>query len=642
MSKKQKLKQSAPQVVSQPTDEVKEISFLERYQVALMALVLTAVCFVFYGNTYYNDYCLDDLMVINGNMFTKQGFDGIYDLFTKDFLYGFRGGESHDFASSRWRPLSMVSFAIEQGFFGGNPHISHLINILFYALTVLLIFYYLGKYIFKDYRLSFFIALLFAIHPIHTEVVANIKSRDEIFCFFFTLITLVSYALYFEGKKMGWLVVALFSYFLSLLSKENSITFLAAFPLLLYFFTELKPKQIATHTAWLLAVAVVFLVLRNAVAPFSHSTGSEEILNNPFLYADGGERWASIIYLLLWNLKLLILPYPLSYDYSFNQFPYRNFGDGMVWLSIGIFAVMGLFALWQLKRKSIWSFCILFFLITFSIGSNLVVEIGTPLAERILYIPSLALCIALVFLAKWALHFIKNKKASMVAIACCILPLLILCAKVTISRNKDWKNDQTLNIADNPKCPNSARLCNGTGGAYIVRSSDTSNSARERDSLLKKAIVILKHGLDIHPTYDDCALNVGVAYSRMNQVDSCEYYWNLVRKRAPSHPKFREYDKYLSSALLNEGLKYGNKKEYTKAVDCFERALTYDANNANILYNLGGCLYTSGRYAEAATALEKSLSINPNNEQAKQGLMASRGMMGQPMQPSKVGTAVIK
>ena len=159
-------------------------------------LLLFVIAFVFYGNTIPNHYALDDAIVITENQFTKQGFAGIDDILTHDSFTGFFGEDKKLVSGGRYRPLSIITFAVEYEFFGANPHVSHLVNVLLLWVTAMLIFIIFSR-LFWHYEtrpwylsLSFLTALFFLAHPIHTEAIANIKGRDEIMALLFSLLTL--------------------------------------------------------------------------------------------------------------------------------------------------------------------------------------------------------------------------------------------------------------------------------------------------------------------------------------------------------------------------------------------------------------------------------------------------------------------
>jgi hypothetical protein len=131
-------------------------------------------------------------MVITENKFTQQGIKGIGDIFKYERFRGYFGKQSGKLTGERYRPLSIVSFAIEKSLFGSNKAISHLINVLLYALTGLLLYRVLLFMFPGDkgnkartwfFSIPFLATSFFLFHPLHVEVVANIKGRDEIFAF---------------------------------------------------------------------------------------------------------------------------------------------------------------------------------------------------------------------------------------------------------------------------------------------------------------------------------------------------------------------------------------------------------------------------------------------------------------------------
>ena len=144
----------------------------------ICALIIALSGFFLYLNTIFNDYAVDDLAVIQENRFTKQGVAGIPILLRTFYWEGYWNNNS-----GIYRPLSMVTFALEWQFFPDNPHAGHVTNIILYAITGFLLFKVLRRLMPEQNILfPFFVSLVFIAHPVHTEVVANIKSRDEILC----------------------------------------------------------------------------------------------------------------------------------------------------------------------------------------------------------------------------------------------------------------------------------------------------------------------------------------------------------------------------------------------------------------------------------------------------------------------------
>lgn len=220
-------------------------------------ILILVFAFILYANTINHKYALDDKATYWKNEFVQKGVSGISDILSYDSFAGMFGKDSKELEGGRYRPLSLITFALEVEFFGrkttdisakqpflGAPEISHFINIILYAFSLLLLYKVL-KRLFKDFKPKFeflsipFIAtLLFAAHPLHTEIVANIKGRDEILAFIFSIAALNSILNFIDNKKLTGLISAFIYIFLGSMSKEICITFLAIIPLSIYFFRK--------------------------------------------------------------------------------------------------------------------------------------------------------------------------------------------------------------------------------------------------------------------------------------------------------------------------------------------------------------------------------------------------------------------
>ena len=612
----------------------KPIKLVEDKSQKWYVLALIVVSFIFYGNTCYNDYCLDDSVVITENTSTQKGFAGIKEHISQDMLYGYTHTKGRKAASAGWRPLSMITFSMEVGFFGANhPGISHFINVMIFAVIVAVLYLFLKNHLLKNQWLSFFTALLFTIHPIHTEVVANIKSRDELLCLLFVLLALIQLWKYFSEKRNRHLLLSYLFYFLAFTSKETGITFILGIPLMLYFFTELKTKQILTYTSGFIAMALFYLVMRNAFVPFTNVVANPEIINNAFLKATGMEAFATKFYVLILYIKLLLFPSPLSYDYSYNQIPYQQFSNPLVLLSLLFYVGIFIFSLTGFKKKDKLSFSILMFLITLSIGSNLFIEIGMLMGERLVFIPSIFFLLAIVIIGERFISFLSQKiNAKKIILAgFFILPVIVASAYQTISRNAEWKNNQTLSLADIKKNPESARVNCAAGSAYLFTITNTTVPENEKDSLLSKAIIHLNKSIAIYPEYNDALLDLGFAYNLKNDFDKADEYWSRVRARTPNHPKLKIFDNFLATKYLDIAVAAEQKSKLDSAIYYYNKAAIYgfhkDSTMLVINYNLGGIYYNSGNFPKAQESLQKVLAIDPNYANARQGLEATEQMM---------------
>src|SRR5688572_16067978 len=103
-------------------------------------LILFLFGFLLYPNTIPFDYVLDDKLAITENQFTKKGFAGITDHLKHEMFTGFFGKQKNLVEGGRYRPLSMITFAIEWQLFGESPAVSHFINAALYGLTAMLLY----------------------------------------------------------------------------------------------------------------------------------------------------------------------------------------------------------------------------------------------------------------------------------------------------------------------------------------------------------------------------------------------------------------------------------------------------------------------------------------------------------------------
>ena len=191
-----------------------------------LGVFLSAIAFLLYINTLNHDYTVDDATVMKNNKLTVQGVKAIPEIFTSPYRKGFWERQE-----SLYRPLSVALFAVEWQLAPENPLQGHVVNILLFTLTAFVLFSTLVL-LFRQHNIlvPFTITLLYVVHPIHTEVVSNIKSSDEILCFLFTVVSFRQFVLFYDSKKMLHAVLCCFTFLLALLSKEIAITCVFIFP----------------------------------------------------------------------------------------------------------------------------------------------------------------------------------------------------------------------------------------------------------------------------------------------------------------------------------------------------------------------------------------------------------------------------
>jgi tetratricopeptide (TPR) repeat protein len=594
-------------------------------------LLIFLFAFLLYGNTLTNDYALDDLIVIKDNSFTKKGLSGIKEIFSYDSFTGFFGTEKKLVAGGRYRPLSIASFAIEYAVTGGlNPFFSHLINILLYALTGSFIFIIFSRLIKprpgKLWYLSipFIASLLFMAHPVHTEVVANIKGRDELFALLFPLITIWITIRYFESKKPVLLLMANLSLFLGLLSKENAIMFVVMIPLTIYFFTKVPTRKNILVSLSFLSTAIIFVFIRFLVLGYLNSGElPKELLNNPFLGASEGEKIGTIIYTLGLYIKLLFFPHPLTHDYYPYHIQLINITDWKSVVSLLMYISLLTYAFWKIKSKDLISYGILFYMLTLFIVSNLLFPVGTFMNERFIYMPSLGFALIIAYLVAEKLPLIIKKEKIYRNLASGILLLILTLHTVaTYSRNKAWKDDFTLFTTDVLVSENSVKCNISAGGDYQKKAGQETDPAKQAEDY-EHSVKYLEKALSIYPT----AINGLVLYGNVLALYKKDYKLSISQ-----YLKVLDIDPYNQNAFTNIIQVLGsleNQKESDYKVQILKRIYAINPENPDVNYSLGK-LYGQfkGNLDSASWFLERSVSLNPGNLPAYKDLGIVYSMKG--------------
>jgi tetratricopeptide (TPR) repeat protein len=454
--------------------------------------------------------------------------------------------------------------------------------------------------------------MLYAAHPMHTEAVANVKGRDEVMCMLFSLLALLSTIKYAKTKNIIHLIWGTVIFFIALMSKENAITFFAVIPLTYYFFTNLKVKDYAITLGLYLIPAAIFLLLRSQYTHAGLTQESPEILNNPFLLATSSQRYATTFLTFLYYFKLLVFPHPLTHDYYFNQIPYIDFSDFLFIVSLVLNLGLLVYALINLKKKTIASFAILFYFITFSIASNILFTVGVLMNERFIYMSSLGFCI---LAAHLLLHYVKNPNA----IAAIFLLVLSLYSVKTYTRNYDWKDSFTLFRRDAKYSPNSSKIQTSLGGD-LTKAAESDIPAL-RDSGVIKII------------FSD--LNCNLSNDELNAInmmpDSLIRYRLLDSSIAHLNEAIRIYKTHSNAWLLLGNALYKRNHKPEQVIPIYQNASAYRVGGYyDAAFNLGVVCNESNILPTAKENLLKAMEIKPEVADSRFLLAQVFAKMNQP------------
>ena len=553
------------------------------YKNWLIGAVLAFVGMAIYSPSIGYDYVYDDDAVIKENRFVKEGLDGLGKIWTTSYFRGY----DETMNARAYRPAPLTTLAAEVEFFGLNPTANHAFNVLFYGLTGLFLYLFLSKLL-RDFHpaLPIFTCLLFLLHPIHVEVVANIKSRDTMLGFLGFCISAWLLLKHLDSRRWLPLALSVVFFFIGLFSKEEVLTTVAVIPLMLWFFRKYGMGKIAFATLPFVGAAVIYLVIRTSVIGGLNEGVPLTEFDNSLLGAKNfGERSASTILVLGHFLLKTVFPHPLISSYSWLTLPLVNWDDWRVYLSL--LASSGLLAVGiiGLKNRKLYGFATLYYFCTVSIFTSILVHNVSAYDERFLYSPVLGVCLLAAWLilklgktgeekpATAALFF----KLNFVPVA--ILALLCSASFFKImSRMPYWKDRYALFQEDARQAPNNAQLRKNHGGSLsrlaVQYQKENPDLARQYAT---QAVQELEAALSIYPKMPTGHIHLGISRLILHDFEGAEQSLKTALEQDPSN----------HFAKVNLAQVYYQKGRYQEGIALLESVdRQYRSQNAYYLLSL--------------------------------------------------------
>lgn len=576
------------------------------------ALWIFLGAFVLNANTLTNGWVLDDTLLITQNTFTKQGFAGLPAIWSNDVFVGYLGQGGVE-AGGRYRPLSHTVFAVQYAIAGSNPFLGHLTNVLLYALTCVLLFKLLERLFPESGSKPFWAnvpllaSLLYAVHPVHAEVVANIKSLDEILAMLFALLTAWFAVKANDEHRTRSMFLSGLSFFLALTAKENAITFLAIVPLAVWYTTKDLKRCAAQVAALLLPAAAYFLLRSAALGPEPQVAWVDDFLSNPFHGATTIERMATGALIFAKYVKLLLFPWPLTTDYYPPMIPIVGWGDPRAMSGALLLLAACAFGLAGMRKWNMVGFGFLWFLTTYSVVSNIVVNLGTPMNDRFLFLPSAGFAVVLAALFVFALSRARSPLAAGIGRSLVAL-VLVGFAVQTFSRNRDWRDDLTLFAHDVTVSDRSARS-HVMYAKLLVEAAARSPDTSQKEHQLNIARHQLERGLALYPDYT-------LAHGLLGKLamDRKDYH------AATGHfIACLERDRTEEVALKNLafiGRRMGEAKDFAGAERAFRAAIHFDPSATEPYLFLADALMRTGRADSSIVLLDHVTAMKPDHADA--------------------------
>jgi tetratricopeptide (TPR) repeat protein len=368
--------------------------------------------------------------------------------------------------SGLYRPFTTLSYLFNYSVLGNGEHAAayHAINLLLHGLNVLLV-YVLARRFLPGIAPPAALAGLWAVHPALTESVTNIIGRSDLLAGSALLSGFWFYLKSMEAsgrRRLAWLGGLAAVTTVGVFSKESAVAILGVIAVY-----ELLWRRQRLHVLPVAAAAVLLPVLAMWWAR-SRVLGASPpavfaFTDNPLVGAGFWQAKLTALAVLGRYIWLTVWPLRLSADYSFAQIPLAQGSvvDWAAWLTVA--AALAIAAFFYRRSRAI-SFFLLFAFVNLAPSSNLLFPIGTIMADRLLYLPSLGL-FACIVMAVCRLFRYRAAAAVVLALAAAVF------AARTYARNADWRDDLSLASADVEAAPGSFKTHYRLAGALYESES---------------------------------------------------------------------------------------------------------------------------------------------------------------------------
>uniref|UniRef100_A0A5F9CGU2 dolichyl-phosphate-mannose--protein mannosyltransferase n=1 Tax=Oryctolagus cuniculus TaxID=9986 RepID=A0A5F9CGU2_RABIT len=602
-------------------------------------LVVGFVSLLCFARSYDGDFVFDDSEAIVNNK-DLRAETPLADLWLHDF-WGSR--LSSNTSHKSYRPLAVLTFRLNYYLSGGfYPVGFHVVNICLHGgISVLMVdvfsvlfgglqFTSKGRRVHLAPRASLLAALLFAVHPVHTECVAGVVGRADLLCALFFLLSFLGYCRAFrESSKEGthsstfWVLLSIFLGAVAMLCKEQGITVLglnAVFDILvigkfnvleivhkvlhkdksLGSISVLRNGALLFRMALLISGGAAVLYVRWKIMGTGPPAFTE--VDNPASFADS--VWVRAInynYYYSLNAWLLLCPWWLCFDWSMGCIPLiKSFGD---------WRVIALAALWlcliglihqalcseDSHRRRILTLGLGFLIIPFLPASNLFFRVGFVVAERVLYLPSVGYCVLLTCGFGALSRQTKKKKL----IAAVVLGILVTNVLRCVTRSSEWRSEDQLFGSALSVCPLNAKY------ADLNRHVDALNAWRNA--------TVLK------PEHSLAWNNMIILLDSTGNLAQAEAVGREALELIPN-------DHSLMFSLANV---LGKAQKYKESEALFLKAIKANPNAASYHGNLAVLYHRWGHLSLAKKHYEISLQLDPGASGTKENYSLLRRKLGQ-------------
>ena len=535
---------------------------------------------IFYTPILTGEFLLDDRVLIENNPFVRQGHSLSTYLSQEDGVLD-RDNWDDGFHTGYYRPLINLTYFIDYQLWGMDPVGFHVSNLVFHILACCTLYIMLAR-LCANPLAALGLSLFFALHPVNTESVSWVASRNNILATFFSLVAFLCHTDPRQKGRVIRRILAVVFFSLAIFSKEFGVMLLPI--LFLYQRFWPPPKKLAGNEIIeylpFLAMLAVYLWFR------SSATGSVASLGSGFSF---GWRMAMAPYLIAYHLSLIF--FPLGLHNFWVAYPGTLWGRELAY-GLGI-AVFVAFLLWRFRNHRLFVFGVLSFLVgIFPVLNIIPTASATLVSMRWVYFPFAFLCTA--FCPKLNQAF--EKKITIVMICA-----IVASGVYTYRLNRDHWHDERA-FFKNEVLVHHNYLYAGALAEMYWKAGDR----HDAEIYFQKGMAAVPHMIETRINYAAMLIETGQPQDALEII-------NAALGRTMSRDK-------RGGLYSNQGMALAFLNRLDEAASALEKAVEYAPDEADILSNLGTVYGMRGEYEKAAAVLKRGLSINPHSVGLKKNM----------------------
>ncbi|MBW1763702.1 MAG: glycosyltransferase family 39 protein [Deltaproteobacteria bacterium] len=554
------------------------------YKTYSLYTIISTVVILSYLPTFTGGFILDDNDLIKNNKYITEIHsissylsqeDGVPDQMDLGVYH-----------SGYYRPLMNLFYYIDYKVWGMKANGFRTTNVILHILCCIILFQ-LITLLLKDTRAAFWATFLFAVHPVNSESISFIISRNNIVVTIFILFSLYCYIISWEKGRIIPMVLAFISFTGAVFSKEFGITALPVIFIYHRLLSQRKKRYFQEIISYIpfIFILVIYFTLRSNVIGSSLS---------PFKTDQYWYRIFFVPYLIVWNLRLIFIPHEL---HIFNIFYPSSIFKWQAIIPIGIFCVIS-YLIWSNRKNKILLFSCFSFFISISPVLNLVASASdTPgfIAMRWLYLP-------MTFIILWIAWYIKKifkVKKTITTILLCI-GIVYFCVYSYILNRTLWYNEETLYQQEILHYKN-YRFAGGYANILLDK-----KRYREAEKYFMIAINKYPNNVNNYINYAFYLIEIG-------RPDVAISYLYEAKQLSMTNEQHGHWFNNMGMAMSESGDQKGALKNFKKAV-------IFAPRKGEFWANLGSTYGSNGDYENAVIALKKGLTISPDLKSLQKNL----------------------